>query len=272
MKKFLLTFLLFLFCFSGCSFLRGGEDSPLDEDSYTEESGEDSEDMWVDEDEDYAEGEAFSDEEEWDEDEEWSEEEELEESGSKKAGFFSRLFGGGAKANEESAMSEEGAEEDPTDLAKDYDDYEMIDDAGEPDLYVEAPESSQDESSMTDDASSIEASPDEASSIEASPEEGMATADPDEASSTEEGVAMEEAVEASSVEASSVETQPVRKSLNKIIKTAYNKEGVLVNAVYIARANETLNNISQNIYAQDKTAELLRINPHLSQRSCGCRG
>ena len=55
--------------------------------------------------------------------------------------------------------------------------------------------------------------------------------------------------------------------LNKIISVAYKKSDYLVNAVYIARENDTLQTVSQKIYGSDKTSDLYVINPHLQSRS-----
>ena len=55
--------------------------------------------------------------------------------------------------------------------------------------------------------------------------------------------------------------------LNKIRSTSYRKAGYLVNAVYIARPNETLKNVSQKIYGSNQVSALYAINPHLQSRS-----
>lgn len=53
--------------------------------------------------------------------------------------------------------------------------------------------------------------------------------------------------------------------LKKAITTPYRKNGVLVNAIYIARPNDTIASISQKIYGQDKSSELLKVNSHLKK-------
>ena len=60
---------------------------------------------------------------------------------------------------------------------------------------------------------------------------------------------------------------PTRQPLNKILKYPYKKAGFLVNTIYIARSNDNLQSISQKIYQQDKTNELIAINSHLKNRN-----
>ena len=61
--------------------------------------------------------------------------------------------------------------------------------------------------------------------------------------------------------------KPPSASLNKIAKTPYKKAGHLVNAVYIARPNDTIESISQKIYGSDQVASLREINPRFQSRS-----
>ena len=49
--------------------------------------------------------------------------------------------------------------------------------------------------------------------------------------------------------------------VKKIADTPFNKNGVLINAVYLARDGDTLENISQKIYGSDRTEDLLNANP-----------
>ena len=57
--------------------------------------------------------------------------------------------------------------------------------------------------------------------------------------------------------------QGSRISVKKIKDTPFFRAGVWVNAVYILRSQDTLKKVSQKIYRQDRTRELLAINPHL---------
>ena len=55
--------------------------------------------------------------------------------------------------------------------------------------------------------------------------------------------------------------------LKKIKTGTYNKAGFLVNAVYIARPQETIEGISQKIFNTDNTQHLYAINSHLRNRN-----
>ncbi len=55
--------------------------------------------------------------------------------------------------------------------------------------------------------------------------------------------------------------------LKKIATAPYEKAGYLVNAVYIARPNDTLESISQKIYGSSQLDSLSKINPQLKSRS-----
>ena len=58
---------------------------------------------------------------------------------------------------------------------------------------------------------------------------------------------------------------PRRIPVKKIKSYPYNRAGMLVNAVYIARSGDDLFSISQKIYGADRTADLLAINPNLQR-------
>ena len=63
----------------------------------------------------------------------------------------------------------------------------------------------------------------------------------------------------------SVAQAPRRISVKKIKSYPYNRAGMLVNAVYIARSGDDLYSISQKIYGADRVADLLAINPNLQR-------
>ncbi|MCB0384336.1 MAG: hypothetical protein KDD43_03010, partial [Bdellovibrionales bacterium] len=54
--------------------------------------------------------------------------------------------------------------------------------------------------------------------------------------------------------------------VKKIASTPYKKNGVLVNAVYLARPDDTVATISQKIYGADKSEELYKVNTTLRSR------
>lgn len=58
---------------------------------------------------------------------------------------------------------------------------------------------------------------------------------------------------------------PQKIPVKKIKSYPYNRAGILVNAVYIARSGDDLSSISQKIFGTDRTAELLSINPNLQR-------
>lgn len=63
------------------------------------------------------------------------------------------------------------------------------------------------------------------------------------------------------------ETAPAYKPLNKMITTPYTKAGILVNGIYIARAGDNFDTVSQKIYGSSgKVDELRTVNSHLSSR------
>lgn len=54
--------------------------------------------------------------------------------------------------------------------------------------------------------------------------------------------------------------------LKKALTTPYTKDGINVNAIYVAREGDSLSSVSQKIYGQDKVKELKNINPQLANR------
>jgi len=245
MKKIIFyTFMLLLsLSLPGCHFLRGeGDDFSADqgmmEDEYETEDTEESDSFLV-EDDDM--GDSSMEEDGFFADGEPSEDfldgELEEEEGGKKKGFFARLFGGG-KDKEESEDFEE------IDFAES--DFEEGDFA-EGDFENESPIS------------------DESFNPEESSASGSETES--EGSSNEENLAVSVAEEQSTASEATTDQAPQRKPLNKVLEFAYKKAGFLVNAVYIARPNQTLRDISQKIYGTDRTADLLAINSHLEGRA-----
>ena len=64
-------------------------------------------------------------------------------------------------------------------------------------------------------------------------------------------------------------TEPTRSwvPVKKIADTPYEKNGVLVNAVYIVRPGDDLAAISQKIYGADRTQDLVAVNTWASNRA-----
>lgn len=54
--------------------------------------------------------------------------------------------------------------------------------------------------------------------------------------------------------------------VKKIADAPFNKNGVLVNAVYVARPGDTIESVSQKIYGADRAEELYTVNPHFRSR------
>ncbi len=268
MKHLILFIFLFLFSFTGCSYLgfktqtddfeetsMGDEDSDAskedeeydddeeyeddededyeddeeDEDEEDEEEDEDDEEYEDDEDEDYDDDE---DEDEDEDEEEGDEDEDDEdESGGGISGFFKRLFGMGESNNldEEIIDDEEGYEEE-----SEY--------ADEGEGFGEDSESYAEESSSSD----------------ITQEEGI---DFIEDTPTKEST--------SPSTPTVVKTAPIKKNipLQKIKTTPYQVSSYLVNGVYIARSNDSLESVSQKIYGTDQRESLYIINPQFKSRS-----
>ncbi len=55
-------------------------------------------------------------------------------------------------------------------------------------------------------------------------------------------------------------------SLKKIAEVPFRKDGILLNAVYLVRAKDTLSGVSKKIYGSDKSSELLKANPQFRGR------
>lgn len=71
-----------------------------------------------------------------------------------------------------------------------------------------------------------------------------------------------------SAESSEASEPPPRVNipLKKIASSPYKKNGILINAVYVARPGDTLQAISEKIYGQDKSAELKTLNSHIGSK------
>lgn len=54
--------------------------------------------------------------------------------------------------------------------------------------------------------------------------------------------------------------------LQKMVSAPFTKGKVLANALYMARAGDTLKSISEKIYGADKTAEIKKVNPTVAHR------
>ena len=238
MKHYILFVFISFFTISGCTFL-GGSDDLTSEDLYGEEES-------FGEEESSAEEEEFEEE---DEDEEYAEEDgegddeyaEKEEKGGLR-GFFSRIF---SSSDEETETEEEdsdffGEDEGFAEGDRDYEDYE------------EEESDAEDYATAEDMEGEIVASVQEKMDSDATP------------TSSEEPVASAPTEPVPSVPA---ETQPSPTPLNKIISIPYRKAGYLVNAVYIARPGDNLENISQKIYSSNQLDILRQINPHLQSRA-----
>ncbi|MBC6415735.1 MAG: hypothetical protein GDA46_05010 [Bdellovibrionales bacterium] len=254
MKKIILFFYisLFVFSLSSCNFLRGGEDESEDvlgEEDYSDEESdeflvEDGSLTGVDTE---SEGEDFS----YTDEEDFFEEEDRDETDENK-GLFSWLFSSSKKS------------EDEEDVMDDID----SDDTSEEDFFQsnETQDLSTNESDQTylsSDASSV--SPEVSSNVSSEISSDASTKTSSDASTkTSSDVSTKTSSDVSTKTSNQVNQ---KKSLNKILKYPYKKEGFLVNAVYIARENEDLKSISKKIYKQDKTSELLVINAHLKNRS-----
>ena len=240
MRHILLLVLLSFFIAPGCTVLKGKSDSIQDE--FADEGDE-----FMEDDEEYADEE---DEEEYtdEEDEEEYADEEMEEEKPKKKGlkgFFSRLFGGGSsdedeEYEDEEYEDEEYADEEDEDFADDEENETSQEEMA--DFFDESEESVQ-EGTTQEEPSSTDAPKTVASS-------------PPEQSPNETDQAVETPIE-----------KPKIIPLKKIKRTPYRKAGYLVNAVYIARPGDTLEDISQQIYGSNQSEDLRKINPHLRSRS-----
>ena len=243
MKQYIF-FLLLLFSVSGCSFLRGGDDlAPADsyesEEDFDEEGsevvgGEDFDIIEDEEDGDFEGGEEFAG------DEEFEDREEEKRPGGLR-GFFSRLFGSSEDDDEMEDLEEEsdfeGEDEDFAEGNRDYEDYEEV----------------------------VEEETEEVASEEGR-EEHVSSAPPEQETAAQKEPSKEKAT-VSAGTAVVPESKPAVVSLNKIISVPYKKAGHLVNAVYIARHDDTMENISQKIYGMNRVEDLKQINPHLQSRS-----
>lgn len=249
MKFFILLFFLCFFTFSGCNFLRGGDDISQ-EDPYEDMGEEDENEAYLED-----EGVMFTvDEEDEEEEEELSVEEDEEgemEETSGVSGFFSRVFGGDSDEEEEEDEDEEMEETEKKKGGLSGFFKRMFD--GDSD--------EEDEEFTGEDESFAEGDRDYENYEEEEEEESYTM----EEDRTGEATAVAES--RSSPPTPVPAPAPKVISLNKITQTPYKKAGYLVNAVYIARPGDTLSNIGQKIYGANKTDILRQINPHLQSRA-----
>ncbi len=230
MKHYIFLFFLSFFTITGCAFLGGSASDDL---NMEEESAE------------LAEGEFAPDDEEGSEleEEEFASEDEAgdelaEEEEQKGGGFFSWLFG---------SSDEEDIEEERDFVEENEGDYEEYDEEDSMADYEEEGESADDESNESSVAAQKDSAPDQASA--------QASLDQDQTPSASEKTSSAEIEKPSFI------------PLKKIRSAPYTKAGHLINAVYIARPNDTLESVSQKIYGEDQSGKLRQINPHLKSRS-----
>ena len=243
MKQLIFLIFLSFFIIPGCTFLRGKSDVSQDEFSEDEEFFEGGElvegdEEFSEDDEEFAEEDEVEDEEFSEDDEEFSEEDEKP-TGLK--GFFSRIFG--------SSDEEEDFLEDEED--------------GEAETMAEADAFSEEDMGYEEYKEEYK---------EDSPEEVTNVAESDQTPSQEETTTQTQTAALPKQEktAEVPTTKPAQAknvSLKKIKSIPYQKAGYLVNAVYVARPDETLKRISQKIYGIDQLDMLHAINPHLKSRS-----
>ncbi len=176
---------------------------------------------------------------------------------------------GSEEVSEESAEGEEVVEE-GDDFAADE---EVVADTGEEEVVEEG---AAEESAPSTDVATEELPADtmeEGSAIVAedgTTTEGTELADGSVSDSapTEEASfdnsASETPTDTAAAETSSYEEAPKFIPVKKIADAPFNKNGLLLNTVYIARPGDDLSGISQKIFGNDQTAVLTQANPNLS--------
>lgn len=232
-KKLIFFLFLSFFSISGCTFLGGGDDS-ASEDAYEEEefTGDDEGDFDEEDEEDFEdeEDEDFEDEEDEEAEEFDADEDELEEG---EEAFEEGEKKGGLKGffGKIFGSSDEEEELEEEDEQGDYADQE-----GDYEEYAE-----EDEEVEGEEVSIAETATEEATTASAEQQAPPAPAQP---------------------------PAPAKViSLNKVLTVPYKKAGYLINAVYIARPNDTLEGISQKIYGSNQSDILRQINSHLQSRA-----
>lgn len=190
-----------------------------------------------------------------------------------------------AAEGEEVVDAEEGSEETTEEVAESDDfagDEEVVADTGDEEIVAE--DGTAEEQAPSTDVAASEELPEE--SLEETPsseivaEDGTATEGTEladgsvsESPAPEENVFDSASSESAPTEAASTDyaasdagysEAPKMIPVKKIADAPYNKNGVLVNTVYLVRQGDDLNSISQKIYGSDNTAALLQANPNLS--------
>lgn len=176
----------------------------------------------------------------------------------------------------EEEVAEEGAEE-SDDFATDE---EVVADAGEEEAVADG--TAEESVKPTDDVATSEELPAESleetgdgSQIVAEDGTGMegtelADGSVSESPAAEEGVFDNTSSEAPAETASAYtgggyEEAPKTIPVKKIADTPFNKNGMLLNTVYLARSGDDINSISQKIFGSDNSASLLQANPNLAK-------
>lgn len=106
---------------------------------------------------------------------------------------------------------------------------------------------------------------------EMAPSEPLAAAEDSEQPPTEpifaepEAFSEEAAISSPPIEPTVDESEPSWVPVKKMAEAPFQKNGVLANALYIVREGDTLSSISQKIYGEDRTTELLNVNTTLGR-------
>ena len=171
--------------------------------------------------------------------------------------------------NEVVAGSDVSEEDEDIESDEDDDLADSDEDVDEDEDDLTSADNDTEEESLTDESDDLEAEG-QVADQEVDDPEASEPQDVADATVTDEQPALEEPAETETLEeVTAEEPTPVKKSyipVKKIALTPFEKNTELVNAVYIARPNDSIDSVSQKIFGvQEKRSHLLKVNPNLNK-------
>jgi hypothetical protein len=160
-------------------------------------------------------------------------------------------------ATDESATSEEGFDEDEAGDVATEDDEEAGEVEGLDEGDEVATKEDKDSSASNDDLNAALDSTEDVAKTDSSPTSELDTDSSSGALGGDETAGM-------------TDEAPVYKPvipLKKMVTAPYTKDGILVNAIYIARDGDSLKSVANKIFGSDKSSDLKKVNSNLANRS-----
>ena len=185
------------------------------------------------------------------------------------------IFGGGSQEAEEGGTEEdyypeEEAGEESSDISQEAGGEMEPAEENDTDGNVKYIDE-EDEDFLEEDAVVMDESDESDESAESMYDSGEESADLSDSGQAGEGSSdfFDPATETTSSSGGTRVTPPAKKwiSYKKIKSQPYNSAGFLINAVYIAREEDSMQSVSQKIFSSDQTNQLYAINPHLKVRA-----